>query len=101
MRNRLRAIQVSQSVLTGAICLPSAGDRLYAHKEQETILAQDCPAAPRSGSRQVRCTYQPEFTSVQAKLQVRDGAIWLNCQSEPPLPADHRNFVHQQNDYGR
>jgi len=25
----------------------------------------------------------------------------LNRLSEPPLPADHSNFVHQQNDYGR
>jgi hypothetical protein len=25
----------------------------------------------------------------------------LNRVSEPPLPAEHGNFVHQQNDYGR
>jgi len=31
----------------------------------------------------------------------RSARLRLNRQSEPPLPADHGNFVHQQNDYGR
>jgi hypothetical protein len=37
-------------------------------KEQEATLPR--PAATRSGSRQVRCPQQPEFTPLEAKLQV-------------------------------
>ena len=51
------------------------GVRSYAQKDQKTTLPQDRPEAPRSRSREIRGTQQPQFAPFKEKLQVRHGAV--------------------------
>ena len=51
------------------------GGRSHAQKKQKATLPQDRSEAPRSGSRKVRGTQQPHFSSFEEKLQVRNGAV--------------------------
>jgi integrase len=75
MPNRLRTFR-GQIAATGLFCACQRhGGRSYAQKEQKATLPQDRSQAPRSRSREISGTQQPEFAPFEEELQVRHGAV--------------------------